>query len=237
MDITNLKIKLYSDGADINDIKKIMGTNYISGITTNPSLLKKAGVDNYKKFAERLVSLYPDVDISFEIFSDDLDEMEEQASLLQSMGKNVHVKIPIITTSGKSTRNIIKKLSEKGINVNVTAVTTIEEVDDALSSFSDRTNNIISLFIGRLNDKFINTKSLIEQSIQHSKKYQNVQMLWASTREVYDIKKAEIAGFDIITVPPTMLEKLELPDKTAKQISIDTVKGFQKDIKLSGLTI
>ncbi|WP_132981427.1 transaldolase [Pediococcus pentosaceus] len=237
MDTSNLKIKIYADGADINDIREASGQSFVSGFTTNPSLLKKAGVLDYLKFAREVVAEFPNKDISFEVFSNKPEEMLKEAQILHDLGDNVYVKIPIITTDGKSTADVIKKLSEAKINLNITAITTLKQVEIAENNLYHGTKNLISIFVGRLADAGINPEQFIKTSVEITKSHPEAALLWASTREVYNIFEAQQIGVDIITVPPVLIKKLGQTGKSALEVSLDTVKGFEKDIKTSGLSI
>lgn len=234
---SKLKIQVYSDGADINDMREMAKKDFISGFTTNPSLLKKAGVTNYLDFAKKVVAEFPDYSISFEVFSNDNSTMLQEANLLHELGPNVYVKVPIITVDGQSTAPIIKTLSASNVNVNVTAITTIEQVQLAVNSFEKGTHNIVSIFAGRVGDTGADPTKFVKESVAAVKGHDEASLLWASTREVLNIFQAQAMGVDIITVPPTIINKLGNLGKTAEQVSLDTVNGFAKDIKASGLSI
>lgn len=233
----SLKIKVYSDGADIDDMREVAKNKFVSGFTTNPSLMKKAGITDYMTFAKKVVSEFSHYSISFEVFSNDQSGMLKEAELLHSLGKNVYVKIPIITTDGKSTASLIKQLSEKGISLNVTAIATIDQVKEAVAAFAPGTTNIVSIFVGRVADTGADPTEFVQQSVDVVKKHPEANLLWASTREVLNIFQAQKMGVDIITVPPTIIKKLTNVGKTAQQVSLDTVLGFERDIKASGLKI
>lgn len=237
MKISDLKIQVYADGANISEIREVAKYSFITGFTTNPSLLKRAGVTDYLEFAKQLVSEFPEKDISFEVFGTNDDEIFKEAEILHDLGKNVFVKVPIMTTDGKPTRNIINKLSKMGINLNVTAVTTIDQVRYAENNLSKNTNNIISIFVGRVADAGNDPDEFIKESVEITQNHPEANLLWASTREVFNVIDAQKYGVDIITVPPVLIQKLNVIGKTAEAISLDTVKGFERDIKSSGLTI
>jgi transaldolase len=235
--MNNFKIKIYSDGADIDEIRETNKYKFVSGFTTNPSLLKRAGVENYLEFAKNVVCEFPNQDFSFEVFSDKPDEMLAEAKILHSLGPNVYVKIPIINTLGESTIPVIKQLSEKNINMNITAITTFEQVKSAEDNFKAGTKNLISIFVGRLSDAGVDPMDFIKASVDETAKHLESQLLWASTREVRNVYEAEQMGVDIITVPPAILKKLNNVGAKALEISLDTVKGFERDIKISGLHV
>lgn len=233
----NFTIDVYSDGADLDKMKKSYASGYIKGFTTNPSLMKAGGVTDYLDFAKQALTAFPDMPISFEVFGDDLETMKKEALVLNELGENVFVKIPVINTNGESMALLIKELSSLGIRLNVTAITTEEQVQDSVTAFSEGTTNIVSIFVGRLNDAGIDTTTFVQRSRDICDQKAGSLLLWASTREVYNIFEAERLGCDIITVPPTIIEKLEGIGKTAEEISLDTVKTFQKDISELGYSI
>ncbi|EJE97938.1 transaldolase [Liquorilactobacillus mali] len=235
--INSFKIKVYSDGADIDDMREVAKNKFVSGFTTNPSLMKKAGITDYMVFAKKVVSEFPHYSVSFEVFSNDQAGMLKEAELLHSLGKNVYVKIPVITTDGKSTASLIKKLSEKGVSLNVTAIAMIDQVKETVAAFAPGTTNIVSIFVGRVADTGADPTEFVQQSVDIVKKHPEANLLWASTREVLNIFQAQKMGVDIITVPPTIIKKLTNVGKTAQQVSLGTVLGFEKDIKASGLKI
>ena len=230
-------IEVYSDGADIADMREVAKHDFITGFTTNPSLMKRAGITDYLTFAKKVVAEFPNYSISFEVFSNDTGTMLKEAELLHSLGKNVYVKIPILTTSGESTAPLIKQLSAKGISINVTAIATLEQVKAATAAFTPGTKNIVSIFVGRVADTGTDPTDFVKQSVAITKPHPEAQLLWASTREVLNIFQAQELGVDIITVPPTIINKLGNVGKSQQQVSLDTVLGFEKDIKASGLKI
>ncbi|WP_332237281.1 transaldolase [Sporolactobacillus sp. KGMB 08714] len=233
----NFKIQIYSDGADIADMREVAKNDFVSGFTTNPSLMKRAGITDYLTFAKQVVAEFPDYSISFEVFSNSQAAMLKEAELLHSLGKNVYVKIPIITTDGKSTAPLIHKLSDKGISINVTAIATIAQVKETVAAFAPGTKNIVSIFVGRVADTGVDPTEFVQQSVSIVKEHPEANLLWASTREVLNIFQAQRLGVDIITVPPTIIKKLTNVGKSAQQVSLETVLGFEKDIKASGLKI
>lgn len=230
-------IDIYSDGADLKDMQKVANYGFIDGFTTNPSLMKKAGVKDYLTFAKKVVKKFPDLSISFEVFSNDFETIEKEAKIIHALGSNVFVKVPIITVDGKSTASLIKKLSKQGININVTAIATVAQVKEAVHSFAKGTTNIVSIFVGRIADAGMDTTSLVNESVEICKRVPEARLLWASTREVANVYQAAKAGVDIITVPPTILEKLQKVGSSADQVSLKTVKGFAQDIAQLGYSI
>lgn len=195
------------------------------------------GITDYLTFAKQVVAEFPDYSISFEVFSNSQAAMLKEAELLHSLGKNVYVKIPIITTDGKSTAPLIHKLSDKGISINVTAIATIAQVKETVAAFAPGTKNIVSIFVGRVADTGVDPTEFVQQSVSIVKEHPEANLLWASTREVLNIFQAQRLGVDIITVPPTIIKKLTNVGKSAQQVSLETVLGFEKDIKASGLKI
>ena len=203
----------------------------VDGFTSNPSLMKKGGVTDYEKFAKEVLSIIGDKPISFEVLSDDLNEMERQACKISSWGKNIYVKIPITNTQGISTAPIIKKLSEDGIKLNITAILTYPQVAIAYSALSPRTPAIISIFAGRIADTGIDPSSLIKSAIYTIVDKPNIQLLWTSTREIFNIVQAKNYGCDIITVTPEILKKKVILGKDLTELSLETVKQFYEDAK------
>ncbi|MFI8612187.1 transaldolase [Staphylococcus capitis] len=236
--MTKLNVEVFADGADIEEMKAAYNNKYVDGFTTNPSLMAKAGVTDYKAFAEEVVKAIPDASISFEVFADDLETMEKEAEILKQYGDNVFVKIPIITTTGESTLPLIKKLSADNVRLNVTAVYTIEQVRDITNAVTEGVPTYVSVFAGRIADTGVDPLPLMKESVEvtHSKK--GVKLLWASCREVINVIQADEIGADIITCPADVVKKVNSNlDRNIEELSIDTVKGFAKDIQSSGLSI
>lgn len=235
--MTKLNVEVFADGADIEEMKAAYNNKYVDGFTTNPSLMAKAGVTDYKAFAEEVVKAIPDASISFEVFADDLETMEKEAEILKQYGDNVFVKIPIVTTTGESTLPLIKKLSADNVRLNVTAVYTIEQVRDITNAVTEGVPTYVSVFAGRIADTGVDPLPLMKESVEvtHSKK--GVKLLWASCREVINVIQADEIGADIITCPADVVKKVNSNlDRNIEELSIDTVKGFAKDIQSSGLS-
>lgn len=236
--MTKLNVEVFADGADIEEMKAAYNNKYVDGFTTNPSLMARAGVTDYKAFAEEVVKAIPDASISFEVFADDLETMEKEAEILKQYGDNVFVKIPIVTTTGESTLPLIKKLSADNVRLNVTAVYTIEQVRDITNAVTEGVPTYVSVFAGRIADTGVDPLPLMKESVEvtHSKK--GVKLLWASCREVINVIQADEIGADIITCPADVVKKVNSNlDRNIEELSIDTVKGFAKDIQSSGLSI
>lgn len=224
-----LKIKVFADGADKSSILSHANNPKIAGFTTNPTLMRKSGVTDYQKFANEILTIIKDKPISFEVFSDDLAEMVAQARTISSWGKNVVVKIPITNTSGQPTYAIIEKLSREGVRLNVTAITTLEQVKSAASLLADGIGGIVSVFAGRIADSGRDPVPVMTRAADFLKDLPNVELLWASPRELLNLLQAEDAGCHIITLTEDLLNKMPLLGGDLEQVSLDTVKMFYKD--------
>lgn len=231
-------IDIYADGAVVDDMVEAKERLNVKGFTTNPSLMKKAGITDYMKFARKVMSTVGDLPISFEVFSDDFKTMKMEALKLAELGKNVFVKIPITNTKGESSVPLIKELSEQGVSINVTAILTIDQVKEVVPAFSENTTNIVSVFAGRVADTGVDPINLMKESVQVVKESKgNTKLLWASCREVLNIKQAADLGVDIITVTTPVLKKLGMVGKDLKKLSLETVQGFNNDVKDLGFSI
>ena len=226
-------IKIYADGSDL--AKMIQSRNVVSGFTTNPTLMRKAGITNYENFAKTILQQISDVPISFEVIADEIQEMERQAQKLASFGNNVYVKIPITNTAGVSTNQLIKSLLNQHIKVNVTAVLTIDQIRDILKYMYDSTQAILSIFAGRIADTGVDPKPIIKEALELASP--NVEILWASCREIYNVYEAKAIGCHIITVPYDLIDKLSLHNKDLTAYSLETVNMFYNDAKNSGLVL
>ena len=236
--MTKLNVKVFADGADIEEMKSAYKNQLVDGFTTNPSLMAKAGVTDYKAFADEVVSEIPDASISFEVFADDLPTMEKEAEILKQYGDNVFVKIPIVTTTGESTLPLIKRLSSKQVRLNVTAVYTIEQVKAITDAVTEGVPTYVSVFAGRIADTGIDPLPLMKESVKVTHSKEGVQLLWASCREVYNVIQADEIGADIITCPADVVKKVHNNfGRDIGELSADTVKGFAKYIQSSGLSI
>ncbi len=227
-----LKVKIFADGADFSSIKSLNNYTYVKGFTTNPSLMRKAGIKDYKKFAIQVLKKIKKP-ISFEVFTDNLKDMENQAKEIASWGNNIYVKIPIMNTKKKYTYKIIKNLTDRGIKCNITAVFNFDQVKKILKYSSKDTNLIISIFAGRIADVGIDPESLIKRSVNLVRKRKKVEILWASTREIFNVIQAERCKCHIITVPNNILKKYSMIGKNLGIINLDTVKTFYLDAKKS----
>tara|TARA_Y100000992_G_C21232293_1_gene476114 strand:+ start:311 stop:1024 length:714 start_codon:yes stop_codon:yes gene_type:complete len=237
MKLDNLNIKIFADGAELESIKKLNSNKFIKGFTTNPSLMKKAGINNYKDFAIKLLSEIKDKPISFEVFSDEIQEMEKQAYEISKWGKNVNVKIPVTNTKKESTAELIRKLSSKGIICNITALFTTDQIKLVYDAIDKSTPSILSVFAGRIADTGIDPSNIMRYSVDLVKSKPGIEILWASTRETLNIFQAEKIGCQIITVPHEILGKLNYLDKNLEDFSLETVKSFYKDSIAAGFKI
>jgi transaldolase len=236
--LETLNIKIYADGADKKEILDLYKNPFISGFTTNPSLMKKAGVKDYTSFAKEILSEIKERDISFELFADDFENMKKQAMIINSWGKNVYVKIPVMNSKGEPTYKLISELSGEGVKLNITAIYTKEQTRDVVLALRDSTPAVISVFAGRLADVGTDPVPCIIASSALVAMRANTELLWASTREVYNIYQANDLGCHIITAPKDVLNKLGGIGKISPmQQSLDTVKTFLEDAKNAGFNI
>lgn len=222
-------ISIYADGADLSEMVKLSKINFIDGLTTNPSLMRAAGVKDYKNFAKDILKKIKTKPISFEVFSDDLLEMEKQALKISKWGKNINVKIPITNSKGVKTKSLIQKLSRSGIICNVTAIFTLNQIKDLMNNMDKNSNIILSIFAGRVADSGRDPEILMTECSKYLKKFKNAKLLWASTREIFNIYQAARSGCHIITVPDNLLSKLNLINKNLNLFSKETVQMFYKD--------
>jgi len=234
--VKNFKIKIFADGADLSSIKKLNSIKYISGFTTNPTLMKRAGIKDYKKFALNVLKYVKIKPISFEVFADSLNLMKQQGKEIASWGKNVYVKIPVTNSKGVKTTNIIKSLSKEGISLNITALFTKSQILETVNALDKETKSIISIFAGRIADTGVNPENIMKYALKIAKK-KNIEVLWASTRETYNIFEAQNIKCHIITVPHNILSKFDLISMNLNKLSLATVKSFLKDSIQAGFKI
>ncbi len=235
--MVNLKTLIFADGADLKSIVKLNSDPMISGFTTNPSLMKKAGIVDYKKFALEVLKIVKKKPVSFEVFSDEINDMERQAREISSWGENVYVKIPITNSKKIKTNNLVKKLSDDKIKCNVTAVFTLDQVKDVYESANNETDLIISVFAGRIADSGLNPMSTMKKTIDLCASKKNIKILWASTREIYNLVQANEINCHIITIPNSILGKLPGIGKNLEELSLETVNSFLQDAEKSGFNI
>jgi len=232
--VENLKVKIFADGADKLGMLEMYNKAFIKGLTTNPTLMKKAGIKDYEAFAKDILNDVKDKSISFEVFSDDLDEMEKQALKIATWGENVYVKIPVTNTKGIPTYSLIKKLSDKGVKVNVTAIMTLEQVRDVVLSLNQNVPSYVSVFAGRIADTGVDPVPLMSAAVQITSMNSKAEVIWASPRELLNIFQADEIGCQVITVTNDILKKLELVDYDLNSYSLDTVKMFYNDALAAG---
>ena len=228
-------IKVFSDGADIEEMHLIAKNPVVKGWTTNPTLMRKAGVKDFRAFAQRAITAFPNYPLSLEVFADDFGEMESQAREIASWGDNVLVKIPITNTKGISSREVIARLCRDGIKVNVTAILCYSQVDEVMEIL-DHTPAIVSIFAGRIADTGRNPAGIINHALK-KKRYTFHEVLWASPRQVMDVYTADSLGCDIITCTPDLIKKLALEGKNLAEYSLETVRMFFDDAKAAGYRI
>jgi transaldolase len=229
--------KIFCDISDINLIKKFNKKNIVKGFTTNPSLMRKAGAKDYEAYSKKILKFCNIKPISFEVFGDNYNSMLDQALKINSWGKNIYVKIPIINSKGNFSGKIIKELNNKKIKLNVTAVYNSNQTKKILSKINKETKVIISIFAGRAADTGKDPIPEFRKSIKLSKNFKNVEILWASVREPYNYLQAKELGCDIITIPPSIISKIERFGKTFDQLTKETVRGFLKDSRKSKFKI
>lgn len=237
MKLNELKIKIFADGADIKMMEEQYKSGLVKGFTTNPTLMKNNGITDYESFAKNVLAKISTLPISFEVFSDEFNEMEKQAKKIASWGKNINVKIPITNTKGESSIPLIKKLSSDGLSLNITAILTVEQVRAVKDALSLDRYNIVSVFAGRIADTGRDPIPLMTESAEILKSLKNVDLLWASSRELLNIFQAEQSGCQIITVTNDILKKLHMIDKDLSLLSLDTVKMFYQDACKAGFRI
>ena len=232
-----MKTKIFCDIADYKTIKVFNNKAIVDGFTTNPSLMRLAGAKNYKDYSLNILKVCKKKPISFEVFSDNPRDMLKQAYIINSWGKNVYVKIPVVNSKGVFMGPVIKKLSDKGIKLNNTAIYSFEQVEKVHKKLNKKTKSIISIFAGRMADKGKDPLPIFKKSISLTKKNKNFEILWASTREPYNYIQAKQLKCNIITMPPKVINQIENFGKSFKSMTIDTVKGFLKDSKKSKFKI
>jgi transaldolase len=232
-----LNTKIFCDIADLNLIKKFNKKKIVKGFTTNPSLMRKAGAKDYKLYSKKILQICNNKPVSLEVFADQFDEMKKQGFQINSWGKNVYVKIPIINSKGRFTGKVIKELNNNNIKLNVTSVYTASQTKKILKSINKKTKVIISIFAGRAGDTGKDPVPEFKKSIAMAKKFKNVEILWASVREPYNYLQAKQLGCHIITIPPSSIEKIEKFGKSFEKLTRETVKAFLIDSRKSKFKI
>ena len=229
--------QVFCDIADLETINKYSKKKIVKGFTTNPSLFRKAGAKNYEIHSKKIINLSRKKPISLEVFADNFADMERQALKINSWGKNIYVKIPVVNSKGKFTGQLIKKLNKKKIKLNITAVYTVAQVRKINKCLDNKSKSIISIFAGRMSDTGIDPWPIMKKAIQITNKKKKVEILWASTREPYNYIQARQLNCQIITMPPKIIEKVSKFGKTFNQLTLDTVKAFLVDSKKSRFKI
>jgi transaldolase len=224
-----MKTRIFCDSADYTTIKKFNNNSLVSGFTTNPSLMKLSGAKNYRNYSLKLLKVCKKKPISLEVFGDTYEQMFRQAMIINSWGKNVYVKIPVINSKGLYSGKVISILSKKGIKLNITAVYTVQQVKKIIKSINLNSKTIISIFAGRMGDVGKNPIPIIKESVRLTNKMKKVEILWASTREAYNYSQAKDCGCSIITMPPAIIKKISKFGKTYNELTLDTVRKFLKD--------
>ena len=237
MKIEDFNIKLFADGASLDDILELNKLPHISGFTTNPTLMRKAGIADYTAFAHEVLSHISDKPISFEVFADDFQTMYKQALIIKNWGSNVYVKIPVMNTKKEYSYDVIKKLSDEGVKINVTAAFTLGQVEEINNALTNSPGAVVSIFAGRIADTgrdpiplMIDAKNIIANNSR-------IELLWASPRELLNIIQADEIGCDIITATPDILKKLNSLDKDLEQFSMETVQMFHRDAQMANFSI
>ena len=236
-DLKSLKIKIFADGADLASMKTLYANPIVKGFTTNPTLMKQAGVAEYADFARKVVAAIPDRPVSFEVFADDFDEMERQAIEIASWGANVNVKIPVTNTKSEFCGPLVSRLSKRGVQLNVTAIFTLDQVRRVTEALSADTPAIVSVFAGRIADCGIDPVPLMAEAARIMKIRPKAELLWASPRELLNVIQADEVGCGIITVTGDLIKKLALIGKDQDAYSLETVKMFYNDARAAGFTI
>lgn len=235
--LKNLNVKIFADGADKAKMIELSKKDFISGLTTNPTLMRKSGIVNYKDFAQSVLSIIKDKPISFEVFSDDFDEMYKQALEIASWASNVYVKIPITNTKGTLSADLIKELAFNDVKVNVTAIMTNKQVEQAVSSLNSEVPSYISVFAGRIADTGVDPIPIMIKALESMKQNNKSELIWASPRELLNIIQANEIGCHVITVTSDILKKLVYLDYDLNKFSLDTVKMFYEDSVVAGYKI
>ncbi len=229
-----LRIKLFQDGAELANMIDARKRGLVDGFTTNPTLMRKAGVSDYREFAHNAIAAIPDLPISFEVFSDDFETMEREARAIASWGGNTYIKIPITNTKNESSAPLIRKLSVEGFSLNVTAMLTLDQVETVASAAAANSRTIVSVFAGRIADTGVDPVPMMTKAVKMLKGLPHAELLWASPREVLNVLQAQSCGCHIITVSPDLIAKVPLLGKDLTEYSLETVKMFHEDARAAG---
>jgi transaldolase len=233
----SLKIKIFADGADRNGMLEMYRNPLVGGFTTNPTLMRKAGISDYRGFAKSILSEIRDRPISFEVFADDFAEMERQAMEIRAWGTNVYVKIPVMNTQRRASYELIQRLSGAGVQLNVTAIMNLEQVREVGAALSGGAPSVVSVFAGRIADTGIDPEPLMRQALAILQSAKHAELLWASPREVLNVYQADAAGCHIITATNDIIKKLDLQGKDLHEFSLETVKMFYDDARAAGFSL
>tara|TARA_B100001057_G_scaffold224160_1_gene224443 strand:- start:74 stop:772 length:699 start_codon:yes stop_codon:yes gene_type:complete len=232
-----MNTKIYCDIADLDTIKKFTKKKIVKGFTTNPSLMRKAGAKNYKSYSKKILNIIKSKPVSFEVFADNKKDMIRQANVISSWGRNVYVKVPLVNSKGQFMGDVIKYLTKNRIKINITAVYNFQQVLKIIKNINKNSDVIISMFVGRAGDVGKNPIPELKKILKLTKPYKKTKILWASVREPYNYIQARELGFHVITVPPSIIEKIEKFGKNYNDLTIETVKGFLNDSKQSRFKI
>jgi|TARA_B100000900_G_C20345355_1_gene619965 transaldolase len=229
--------KIFCDIADLNLIKKFNKKKIVKGFTTNPSLMRKAGAKDYQTYSKKILKICKNKPISFEVFADENDSMIKQGKIINTWGRNIYVKVPVVNSKNRFTGRVIKELNSQNIKLNITAVYTAKQTQNILRQINKKTKVIISIFAGRAGDTGKDPVPELKKSIKIAKKFKNVEILWASVREPYNFTQAKQLGCHIITIPPSVIEKIEKFGKSFSELTTETVKSFLIDSRKSNFKI
>ena len=232
--VDSLKVKIYADGADREGMLEMYEKSYIQGFTTNPTLMRKAGIEDYESFARSILEVISDRPISFEVFADEFEEMERQALEIADWGDNVYVKIPITNTQQQSVSGLIQSLSSQGVRLNITAILALDQVQEVATAVQNGPASIVSVFAGRIADTGVDPIPIMMDALAILQSAPNAELLWASPREVLNIYQADAIGCDIITATNDLLQKLALAGKDLAEYSLETVRMFYNDAQKAG---
>lgn len=237
MAIRDLDVKIFADGADLAGILDLAANPLVKGFTTNPTLMRQAGIEDYERFARAALEAVPHLPISFEVLSDDFDEMERQAHVISSWGENVYVKVPVTNTSGDSSAKLIERLAEQGIQLNVTALMTLRQVAWVAECLQGSCSSYVSVFAGRVADTGRDPVPMMAAAVELLRPYPHLELIWASPREILNILQADGIGCHIITVTHDLLKKLEILGRDLDAYSLDTVRMFHRDAQAAGFSL
>jgi len=235
--VAQLQTKLFADGADKKTMLDLYANPAIQGFTTNPTLMRKAGISDYEAFARDIIAAIPDRHISLEVFADDLPEMERQARKIATFGSNVYAKIPVTNTQRQSTAPMVKRLSAEGVKLNVTAILTMSQVEEVIQALSGGAPSCVSIFAGRIADTGIDPLPMMAEAVEMTRPHPGMEIIWASPRELLNVLQASQIGCHIITATADILKKLSLVGKDLGDYSLETVQMFHQDATASGFRL